>query len=60
MDPSSPNPLEAPRTDWGKRRTRFTRGKEVADKGKRSFLRQGESYKHYNTKGTVCQCLFSV
>jgi hypothetical protein len=32
---------------------------EVADKGRRSFLRQGESQKKYNAKGTSCQRLFS-
>jgi hypothetical protein len=30
-------------------------GKRVADKGRRSFLRQGQRQQHYNTKGTGCQ-----
>jgi hypothetical protein len=27
----------------------------VADKGRRSFLRQGQRQQHYSTKGTGCQ-----
>jgi hypothetical protein len=37
-----------------------SRGKEVADKERRSFLRRAERLPEYNTKGTVCQCLFNV
>src|SRR6266850_4276615 len=53
MDPSS-------RQATGRARSCFTRGKEVADKGRRSFLRCGEVQKQYNAEGTRCQCLFSV
>src|SRR2546426_318269 len=53
MDPSS-------RQTVGSARSRVTRGKEVADKGRRSFLRRGEGQGKYNAEGTGCQCLFSV
>jgi len=33
---------------------------EVADKGRRSLLRHGESPEQYGPKGAGCQCLFSV
>ena len=33
--------------------------REAADKGRGSFLRQGERQQHYNAKGTGCQRLFS-
>jgi len=33
---------------------------EVADKGRRSFLRRAEQQKQYSTRGTGCQCLSSV
>ncbi|SRR6266404_2154058 len=52
MDPSS-------RQTAGSARSRVTRGKEVADKGRRSFLRRVEGQGEYNAKGTGCQCLFS-
>ena len=53
MDPSS-------RQTAGSARSRVTRGIEVADKGRRSFLRRGERQGEYNAEGTGCQCLFSV
>jgi len=39
--------------------SRVTRGKEVADKGRRSFLRGAEGQGEYNAEGTGCQCIFS-
>jgi len=53
MDPSS-------RQTPGSARSRVSRGKEVADKGRRSFLRRDEGQQQYNAKGTGRQCLFSV
>src|SRR6266850_723821 len=53
MDPSS-------RQTDGSAKSRITRGKEVADKGRRSFLRRVEEQGEYNAEGTGCQCLFSV
>ena len=53
MDPSS-------RQATGSERWRVPRGKEVADKGRRSFLRGVEGQGEYNAEGTGCQCLFSV
>ena len=53
MDPSS-------RQTAGSARSGVTRGKEVADKERRSFLRRGEEQGEYNAEGTGCQCLFSV
>ena len=35
------------------------RGKEVADKGRRSFLRRAEGQGKYNAGGTGFQCLFN-
>ena len=40
--------------------SRVTRGKEVADKGRRSFLRGAEGQGEYNAEGTGCQCVLSV
>jgi len=53
MDPS-------PRQATGSAKSRVIRGKEVADKGRRSFLRRGERQGEYNAEGTGCQCVFSV
>src|SRR6267142_4216776 len=53
MDPSS-------RQTAGSAKSGVTRGREVADKGRRSFLRRGEGQGEYNAKGTSCKCLFSV
>ena len=33
-------------------------GREVADKGRRSFLRRAARRGEYNARGTGCQCLF--
>ena len=44
----------------GSARSGVTRGKEVADKGRRSLLRRAERQEEYNAQGTSCQCLFSV
>ncbi len=53
MDPSC-------RQATGSAESGVTRGKEVAGKGRRSFLRCVEGQEEYNAKGTGCQCLFSV
>ena len=53
VDPSS-------RQTSGSAKPRVSRGNEVADKGRRSFLRRAEGQEGYSAKGTVCQCLFSV
>ena len=50
----------AARQTAGSARSRVPRGKEVADKGRRSFLRGGEGQGEYNAEGTGCQCLFNV
>src|SRR6267142_2995076 len=44
----------------GSAKSGVTRGREVADKGRRSFLRRGEGQGEYNSEGTGCQCLFNV
>ena len=43
----------------GSAESRVTRGKEVADKGRGSFLRGAEGQGEYNAEGTGCQCIFS-
>ena len=53
MDPSSRQTAESARSG-------ITRGKKVADKGRRSFFRRGEGQGEYNAEGTGCQCLFSM
>ena len=53
MDPSC-------RQATGSAESPVIRGKEVADKGMRSFLRGAEGQGEYNAEGTVCQCVFSV
>ncbi len=52
MDPSS-------RQATGSARSGVPRGKEVADKGRRSFLRRAEGQGKYNAGGTGFQCLFN-
>jgi len=44
----------------GSARSGVARDEEVADKGRRSFLRRAERQEEYNAEGTGCQCLFSV
>src|SRR6266850_2789543 len=51
MDPSC-------RQATGSAESRVTRGKGVADKGRRSFLRRAEGQREYNAEGTGCQCVF--
>src|SRR5882724_8743268 len=53
MNPSSRQTAGSAR--WG-----IARGKGVADKGRRSFLRRAEGQGEYNAEGTSCQCLFSM
>ena len=43
----------------GSARSGVARDEEVADKGRRSFLRRGERQGKYNAEGTGCQCVFS-